>query len=137
VPGAVRVRPTGDVPPWQRNRYQYVVAGLSPPTSTFTVWSRSGPVRTTPEATIRRNAGSAETSHVTGTTGPRPEPGVAPGAGVTRVQRTTPPGSGSPEATPWPKVGGFDADAGGAAYTAAVPTRAVPTRAVPVVAAPN
>ena len=128
--GAVRVRPTGEVCPWQRNRYQYVVAGDSPAASTFTVWSRDGPVRSTPDAAIAPNPGSVATSQVTGTVGPRPEPGVACAVGVTRVQRTTAPGSGSPEATPCAKTVGA-APAGPAADTAATPTRAVPVVAAP------
>ncbi|GGG66342.1 hypothetical protein GCM10011374_33030 [Kocuria dechangensis] len=96
----VRARPTGEISRPHRKRYQWSVAGCSPRGSAFTVWSRAGPVPTTPRATIRPKSGSVATSHVTVTSGPAPEPGSDSGVGETRVQSRTPSGSGSPEATP-------------------------------------
>src|SRR6266542_2540505 len=103
--GAVRVRPAAEVTPSRRKRYQYDVPAASPVTSTFTVWSRSGPVVTVPERTTRLNAWSVATCQRTVTTGPVPEPGSASGVGVTRVHSTTQVGSGSPDATPCRKYG--------------------------------
>lgn len=68
---------------------------------------------------------------------PRPEPGRASGEGVTRVQRMTESGSGSPEATPCRKgsasVGGAGCGSGRGAWAW---ERAVPAEvAVPAMAA--
>ena len=98
--GAVIVRPVGDHRPASPNRYQYVVAAVSPATSAFTVWSRSGPVATRPARTIRVKVASVATCQSTVTAGPCPDPGTESAVGVTRVHSRTPPGNGSPEATP-------------------------------------
>ncbi|GAA2909349.1 hypothetical protein GCM10020221_01730 [Streptomyces thioluteus] len=71
----------------------------------MTVWSEVAVAVTVPVAAIRRKPESSATSQVTVTSGPRPEPGVASGADVTRVHSRTPSGNGSPEATPWRKTG--------------------------------
>jgi hypothetical protein len=55
--GAVCVRPAGDQPSPSPNRYQYVVAGCRPRTSTLTVWSRAAPVATAPLGDDRRERG--------------------------------------------------------------------------------
>ncbi len=99
----MRNRPTGLVRPWQVKRYQYQRCGARPPASTLTVWSRAGPVTSEPRRTTRSKPGSLATSQRTSTWGPTPEPGVAASVGVTRVQRTTESGRGSPEATPCTK----------------------------------
>lgn len=127
--GAVRVRPAGETAPAQRNRYQYVVAGESPRASTFTVWSRSGPVPALPLRTIRRKPASAATSQRTVTAGPTPEPGVAAAVGLTRVHRTTASGSGSPEATPCRNTPVARAGPAATALEAGVTTRAAPATA--------
>src|SRR5690606_4622263 len=101
VAGAVRVRPVGEMAPLARNRYQYQVFGLSPAASILTVWSRQGPVVVDPCAATCRNCWSVAISQSTRVSRPRPDPGVAAGSGVTRVQSRTRWGSGSPEATPW------------------------------------
>ena len=64
------------------------------------MWSRPALVRNLPLRTIFLNRASFATCQVTVTGLPLPEPGVAEGVGVTRVQMTTRRGSGSPEATP-------------------------------------
>ena len=58
---------------------------------------------TCPDRTTSSKVSSTPTSQSTRTRAPFPEPGVASALGVTRVQRTTAVGSGSPEATPWRK----------------------------------
>jgi heme A synthase len=57
-------------------------------------------VMTTPRCERLPKRGSVETSHWTIALRPRPDPGVASGTGVTRVQMIAPSGNGSPEATP-------------------------------------
>jgi hypothetical protein len=81
-------------------RYQYAVAGLSPGTSTCTVWSEVALAVVLPEATTAVNASLVEISQPTETSGPTPDPGSASTEGVTRVQSTIWWGSGSPDATP-------------------------------------
>ena len=67
------------------------------------MWSRLGPVAKVPRRRTLRKSLRVETSHVTLTRGPLPEPGLLAAVGVTRVQISTVSGSGSPEATPWRK----------------------------------
>src|SRR5262245_4094350 len=81
------------------NRYQYHEAGRRPRTSTWTAWAWSGEATTSPRRTRPRKCSSVATSHRTGTS----TAGIPPpssGAGASRVQSTTAPGSGSPDATP-------------------------------------
>src|SRR5688572_15250995 len=96
-PGAAAVlaRPTGEVTPWARKRYQWAVAGARPVASTCTVWSTSALVVVVPLPTMDASPGSVAISHST-STGPL----VVVEAGETRVHSTTRSASGSPEATP-------------------------------------
>ncbi len=103
--GVVRVRPTGDTVAPAVKRYQWAVSGARPRTSTLTVWSVAASLVTVPLAAIRVKPLSAAISQRTSVPAPRPEPGTASGAGVTRVQSRMPSGSGSPEATPWRNCG--------------------------------
>ena len=64
------------------------------------VWSRVGPVRMSPERTMRVKLLLVDTCQRTLTSGPVPEPGLLAEVGVTRVQMTTELGRGSPLATP-------------------------------------
>src|SRR4051812_28272629 len=73
--------------------------------SAFTVWSEAAVAVVEPLATMPVNALSLATTQLTSVSGPSPEPGVASGAGVTRVHSRMPSGSGSPEATPCRKAG--------------------------------
>src|SRR3954451_2437442 len=73
--------------------------------SALTVWSEAAVAVREPRATTVVKALSLATVQPTSTSGPRPEPGVASGTGVTRVHSRTPSGSGSPEATPCRKAG--------------------------------
>ena len=128
--GAVRVRPTGEVAPRSGTGTSTSSPGTAPRRRPSPCGRAAVRCARRPCAAIAPNAGSVATSQVTGTVGPRPDPGVACGVGVTRVQRTTASGSGSPEATPCAKTVGA-APAGPAAETTAAPTRAVPVVAAP------
>ena len=78
--------------------------GVSPLTTTFTVWSRSALVDVVPRRSTRSKASSAASSQTTRLAGPRPLPGTALGTGVTRVHSSTSVAVGSPLATPKPKT---------------------------------
>ena len=82
----------------RRELYWYSVLGREPRHTTLTVWSWTAEVVNVPCATVPP---TVDTNHSTSTGAPSPEPGVADGSGVTRVQITNPSGHGSPEATPY------------------------------------
>lgn len=93
------------MPSATEKRKKYAVAARSPRTSALTVWSEPARATAVPRAATREKALSSAISQTTGVSAPSPEPGTASGAGVTRVHRRMPSGSGSPEATPCRKAG--------------------------------
>src|SRR4249920_2121648 len=99
--GIVTVLPVVLVYGPTRKRYQYVVAGASPVTSTWTEWASSGDAVATPEASVVAKSSLVATSQTTRTSslGMPAVPPLASGSGARRVQRITASGNASPDAT--------------------------------------
>ena len=108
--GAVRVRPTGDIVLSEGEPVPVARAGGEPACNDLdgVVAARAGGGGT--PGHHFREAGSADTSQRTETSGPAPLPGSDSGVGVTRVHSSTLSGMGSPEATPWPKTPVWEAE---------------------------